>query len=871
MTFQTQAWFYRMHKQIPKTYTRMFVLFFTGLFFCLSGCATAWHEIVQEVSLAITQQPQSQTIQAARSATFSIVATSNSPVAYQWYSGKSPIPGAQGSSYTISNAALAQSGTQLCVAVSSGGKSLSSTVATLTVTPLNPGLVFIPLPPMSSGASPVSVSTVTASPAPVAYALVSGPGVLSGSTLQAIGAGPILLTASQPPSGNYAAGSATTIVNVSQAVQISAVTPADITMAPGTQTYSAVVTGGVSGSIHWSATGGSFNGNVWTSPNSIGSYEVIAQSVDDSTQTATTSVNVSAPVIVQQPVSIVGCVLPSSYLSVVAKYATQYQWNLNGVPIPGATNSTFVVAQSLRSASDFYTVTVSNKAGSVISSSATLPALSTITRNPISVSVLEPQTVSFMFGVSASTNLSYQWFAIPPGGGAPLLIPGATTASYTTPATFYAESGTQFYAVVNDGCGTLLTSTPATLMVTQAVSPPVIDAQPQSLTILAGGSASFQVHATGSATLSYQWYRVPSGQTTGVALAGETATTLSLPASLTSVLNDQDSYYASVTNAYGTASSLQATLSVGGGISITKQPSNDYISSGQTGSFSISAISLLPLTYQWYQVSLTGASATAIAGADQATYVTPAANSAQNGSSFYVVVSNGATVSVQSTTATLFVDQPETLSGCDWITNGPILTDGCNYQLTAPEPWQAGSIVLPTLVSTDNLEMSFTAAISDTSPQPADGFAVVFGDPTLGATLQSMGVYGVGLGALGIPGVSINFDDYYDSPGNFPGFPGDPAVPYIGVTRTQANLFENPYLAENSAIPPLAAYGQTIAHDYVVSIVKGVMTVTMDGAQILSGSIKIPSAAYLYLTSGTGLCWERTSISNLKVIGLPVP
>jgi len=86
----------------------------------------------------ITLQPQSQTVSAGMSATFSVTATGGN-LTYQWSSAPSgsssfmPITGATASTYTASGITVAQSGIQyMCVVTNTAGQA-SSSAATLTV------------------------------------------------------------------------------------------------------------------------------------------------------------------------------------------------------------------------------------------------------------------------------------------------------------------------------------------------------------------------------------------------------------------------------------------------------------------------------------------------------------------------------------------------------------------------------------------------------------------------------------------------------------------------------------------------------------------------------------------------------------------
>lgn len=104
----------------------------------------------------------------------------------------------------------------------------------------------------------------------------------------------------------------------------------------------------------------------------------------------------------------------------------------------------------------------------------------------------------------------------------------------------------------------------------------------------------------------------------------------------------------------------------------------------------------------------------------------------------------------------------------------------------------------------------------------------------------------------------VGFDTYHNA--------GEPPVPYLGVGRGESALWENPWLNVNTNIGVLASLGTSVSNNYVVSIVKGQMTVTMDGAQVFSGNVTVPAVAYLYVTASTGGCWEQTVISNLAAI-----
>ena len=82
----------------------------------------------------ITVQPADHTVVAGQTATFSVTATGTAPVSYQWNQDGSALPGATSASYTTPPTTSADDGAQFTVVVSNSAGSVTSNVATLTVT-----------------------------------------------------------------------------------------------------------------------------------------------------------------------------------------------------------------------------------------------------------------------------------------------------------------------------------------------------------------------------------------------------------------------------------------------------------------------------------------------------------------------------------------------------------------------------------------------------------------------------------------------------------------------------------------------------------------------------------------------------------------
>jgi hypothetical protein len=261
------------------------------------------------------------------------------------------------------------------------------------------------------------------------------------------------------------------------------------------------------------------------------------------------------------------------------------------------------------------------------------PAIST---QPASQKVTAGQTATFSVTSSGAAPLSYQWSK---NGAA---VSGATSASYTTPATATSDSGSQFTVVVSNSAGSV-TSNAATLTVTTADVTPSISMQPASQTVAASQTAIFQVTASGTAPLSYQWRK------NGTAITGATSASYTTAATATSDSGSQ--FTVVVSNSAGSVTSNAATLTVttaAGPPSITTQPANQMVTVGQMATFSVTASGTSPLNYQWRK------NGTAINSATSSSYTTPATAISDSASQFSVVVSNS-TGSMTSNAATLTV------------------------------------------------------------------------------------------------------------------------------------------------------------------------------------------------------------------------
>ena len=232
-----------------------------------------------------------------------------------------------------------------------------------------------------------------------------------------------------------------------------------------------------------------------------------------------------------------------------------YQWQKDGKDIPGATLSTYTTpAIAIADSGAQYSVVVGNSAAKVTSNKATLTVTAAaqapaITTQPANQSVTEGQTATFSVTATGTAPLIYQWKK---DGTA---ISGATSSTYSTPATSSADNAAVFTVVVSNGTGTA-TSSNATLTVTAPV-PPAITVQPTAQNITAGVTATFSVTATGTGTLSYQWKKNGINITGGF---GATSNSYTTPAM--GYAGNGAVYSVEVSNSVGTTTSSNATLTV---------------------------------------------------------------------------------------------------------------------------------------------------------------------------------------------------------------------------------------------------------------------------------------------------------------------
>ena len=267
-------------------------------------------------------------------------------------------------------------------------------------------------------------------------------------------------------------------------------------------------------------------------------------------------------------------------------------------------------------------------------------------------------------GMSSHTpGVTYQWEKSDDGGGVWNTLGGATSASYTTGLTTYADDHNDQYRCVISAVGAAAdaTTNAVTLTVQRTFQ---ITQQPVNATANEGATAQFSVTTSSSSgTVTYQWERSDDGGA-NYASVGATGQTATFTTPTLVFANDNADRYRVVASLVGAAASITSThgeLTVLRVISIQTQPNSTAVIEGQTATFNIVAsITSDSISYQWQKSTNGGAAWTNINGANSATYTTPATvYPTTPAEQFRCVLTNTNATTLTSDAATLTVNESE--------------------------------------------------------------------------------------------------------------------------------------------------------------------------------------------------------------------
>jgi hypothetical protein len=333
-----------------------------------------------------------------------------------------------------------------------------------------------------------------------------------------------------------------------------------------------------------------------------GTYTVTVRSgpweVSSSATLTVTGAGAGAPIISAHPQSRLTGLGQSAQFSVSATGTgpLTYQWFFNGGTIPGETNATLWVVGVTAEQAGTYHVVVSNASGSTTSRAAVLNVFSSsITGGEIymdnhtadvdapiftdtGIRLTGPEFLAQLYAGVNESSLQPVGAAIPFGTGENAgffsdviarIIPGTTSGTpvaaqvvawdsragrtYEQAAENRGLHGASQKIAVVAGGGTRAPATLTGLQSFSLYSRPRITQQPTDISVKQGRAAVFQVNASGSMPLAYQW------RFNDVAMAGQTSSTLVV--SNATELN-AGRYTVEVHNNVGSVTSAPARLTV---------------------------------------------------------------------------------------------------------------------------------------------------------------------------------------------------------------------------------------------------------------------------------------------------------------------
>lgn len=593
---------------------------------------TAVLDVAEDIEpIAITAQPQSQTLTVGATLTLGVSVTGDAPI-FQWQRNGSNLPNGNNASYTLSNIQINQAGNYRVI-VRNSANSVTSSVAQINVNePVLP--VNITSQPsrqsvMEGGSASFSV-TATGT-APITYQWRRNGTNISGATsanltltnVQLADRGSSFDVVVRNPASPDGVRSSAATLDVSATP-----VPARIETQPTAQ----ALTEGQSLLLQVSASGDAPIRYQWLKNNTAisgatsasfsiasvsladaGTYTVLVENAANTAPVRSNSIAVTVdpsiePVaITSQPTnqSVVAGGTASFSVAVTGTAPITYQWRRNGTTVISGANGPTLTLSNVNLADDnaFFDVLVSN-AGSpagIRSASATLdvsalPVPASIDTQPTAQALTEGQSLLLQVSASGDAPIRYQWVK----GGA--VIPGATGPSFSIARVALADAGDYYVTVENDANTQAVRSNIVTVVVTELIAPVAITRQPQDLTVTAGDSATFSVNATGGGFLTYQWYKTSCSTLSGTRIDNANAGSLTLnPVQLT----DAGAYCVRITNgAEPPAVSSLASLVVLPSeipVSILTQPLAQTVYVGDPVTLSVVATGNDALSYQWFK------------------------------------------------------------------------------------------------------------------------------------------------------------------------------------------------------------------------------------------------------------------------------
>jgi uncharacterized repeat protein (TIGR03806 family) len=650
----------------------------------------------------ITSQPQSQDVNVGGNVTFSVTSSGTAPLAFQWQLNGTAIPGATINTYSLNNVQLSDAGTYSVVITNFLGAAVSSNAILGVFVPAptiwfdqDVGDVFLP----GSIVSTNGTFTINASGNDIwgdndsfhfLYQALMGDGAIVARVVNMDNTDPwakagVMIRETLDPASAHAFMAITPGNGANFQRRVSAGADSDTTSGDSVSApyWVKLVRSGDDFSGYISADGTNW---VFVDDEIIPMTNVVylglaVCSHDNAVLNTSTfdTVQFIESITAQPQDKTVNQGADAQFAVLVDGTPLSYQWQFNGTNISGANASIYTVPHAQPADAGAYSVTVTNLAGAVTSSNASLTVnlAPIINTQPLSQTVILGGNVTFSVAASGMAPLTFQWQF---NAGT---IPGATAATFTKTNVQPADAGS--YSVIVGSPAGSQTSSNAFLAVTV---PPIITLPPRDLTVNPGSNALFNVTASGTAPLNYQW------QFNSVPINGATGSSYLISHAQSA---DAGSYSVLVANNAGSVTSSPAVLVLNVPPSITTPPQSQSANQGSDATFTVAANGTTPLSFQWLFNN------TIIPGATTGSYTRTHVQSADAGN-YSVTIANIAG-NVTSAAAMLTVNTPPAITTQPQnqsVTLGSNVTFSVIAGGTAPlnYQWMFGGTVIPGATST---------------------------------------------------------------------------------------------------------------------------------------------------------------------------
>jgi hypothetical protein len=558
--------------------------------------------LVLKYAPGLTPISASASICEDNSYTYSTAASQGtSPIIYQWFKDGSAISGATALTYNITSGDVLDAGIYYCRATNICG--IDSTNQSVLAVKEKPQISSQSSSQTICSGQSVTFNVVASGNAPLTYQWYNGSNPISGANNNSY----TISSTSSSSAGTYYCKVSNDCVSTpvsSTGIVLTVNTSPSITAQTNTvdicsgvaAPFSVTASGSTPLTYQWynssGAIGSATNENYTISAATIshaGSYYCIASNSCGTASSNSIPLTVnSTPTITTQPSSLVKCEGQSGLFNIQSTGTSPItcQWFKGGNSVSGATNQSLLISPiSASDASSYYCV-ATNGCGSINSVSASLTVNSGVQISSQSTSevLCEGGGTNLQISVQGTTPISYTWYKNQS------IVSGAISSSLIISNADTSDIG-NYYCTATNLCSSVNS---ANILMT-INSAPSITYQPATSSICENQSGLFNVTASGTSPLSYQWY---SG---AGAISGATSSSYLIPQVATS---NSGSYYVKVTNDCGNITSNSATLTVKNNVSLTAQSSSKTVCAGGSTSFSVTASGSTPITYQWYKNNL---------------------------------------------------------------------------------------------------------------------------------------------------------------------------------------------------------------------------------------------------------------------------